>query len=187
MILGKKGVKGAQPVPPLSWLQRMKIAISAAKGLEFLHRKVDPPIIHNNIKSSNILLFDNDVAKIGDIGVSIDPERFGNYYEDVWPFCMSGLEAPEYVTDHTFRITLMPRLINDMAAFLCYLCAASFFELLRRAMTGRYSTKSDVYSFGIVLLELLTGRKAIDSTMPPGERSLVTWVHMPAFTFLVSV
>lgn len=54
MILGKTGVKEAQPGPPLSWLQRVKIAVSAAEGLEFLHKKVDPCIIHNNIKSSNI-------------------------------------------------------------------------------------------------------------------------------------
>lgn len=36
--------------------------------------------------------------------------------------------------------------------------------------------KSDVYSFGVVLLELLTGRKPVDYTMPEGEQSLVTWV-----------
>ncbi|KAL6607885.1 hypothetical protein ACP70R_040948 [Stipagrostis hirtigluma subsp. patula] len=71
ILHGKKGVKGAQTGPPLSWLQRVKIAIGAAKGLEFLHDKADPLIIHTNIKSSNILLFDDDVAKIGDIGISV--------------------------------------------------------------------------------------------------------------------
>ncbi|AQK41945.1 PTI1-like tyrosine-protein kinase 3 [Zea mays] len=40
MILGKMGIKGARPGPPLSWLQRVKIAVSAAKGIEFLHEKV---------------------------------------------------------------------------------------------------------------------------------------------------
>jgi pto-interacting protein 1 len=69
IFLGKKG--GAQPEPSLSWLQRVKIAVSAAKGLEFLHEKFHPPIVHSNIKSSKILLFDNDVVKIGDIGIAI--------------------------------------------------------------------------------------------------------------------
>lgn len=43
-------------------------------------------------------------------------------------------------------------------------------------MTGQLSTKSDVYSFGVVLLELLTGRKPVDHTLPRGQQSLVTWV-----------
>jgi serine/threonine protein kinase len=43
-------------------------------------------------------------------------------------------------------------------------------------MTGQLTQKSDVYSFGVVLLELLTGRKPVDHTMPRGQQSLVTWV-----------
>jgi serine/threonine protein kinase len=43
-------------------------------------------------------------------------------------------------------------------------------------MTGQINQKSDVYSFGVVLLELLTGRKPVDHTMPKGQQSLVTWV-----------
>ena len=46
----------------------------------------------------------------------------------------------------------------------------------RYAMTGQITQKSDVYSFGVVLLELLTGRKPVDHTMPKGQQSLVTWV-----------
>ena len=43
-------------------------------------------------------------------------------------------------------------------------------------MTGQLNSKSDVYSFGVVLLELLTGRKPVDHTLPRGQQSLVTWV-----------
>ncbi|KAI3407854.1 Protein kinase domain-containing protein [Psidium guajava] len=45
------------------------------------------------------------------------------------------------------------------------------------AMTGQLTVKSDVYSFGVVFLELITGRKAIDSCRPHGEQNLVTWVR----------
>lgn len=44
-------------------------------------------------------------------------------------------------------------------------------------MTGQLTQKSDVYSFGVILLELLTGRKPVDHTMPKGQQSLVTWVN----------
>ncbi|KAL8121416.1 serine/threonine-protein kinase PBS1-like [Apium graveolens] len=45
------------------------------------------------------------------------------------------------------------------------------------AMTGQLTVKSDVYSFGVVFLELITGRKAIDSTQPQGQQNLVTWAR----------
>ncbi|KAG2702799.1 hypothetical protein I3843_06G100300 [Carya illinoinensis] len=45
------------------------------------------------------------------------------------------------------------------------------------AMTGQLTVKSDVYSFGVVFLELITGRKAIDSTRPHGEQNLIAWAR----------
>ncbi|KAJ0960393.1 hypothetical protein J5N97_001755, partial [Dioscorea zingiberensis] len=43
------------------------------------------------------------------------------------------------------------------------------------AMSGVYTVKSDVYSFGVVMLELLTGRKPLDSSRERSEQSLVRW------------
>ncbi|URE37137.1 serine threonine protein kinase [Musa troglodytarum] len=66
---GRKGVQGAQPGPPLDWMQRVRIAVDAARGLEYLHEKVQPSIIHRDIRSSNVLLFEDFKAKIADFNL----------------------------------------------------------------------------------------------------------------------
>ncbi|XP_048319968.2 receptor-like serine/threonine-protein kinase ALE2 [Ziziphus jujuba] len=45
------------------------------------------------------------------------------------------------------------------------------------AMTGHLLVKSDVYSYGVVLLELITGRKPVDLSQPPGQENLVAWAR----------
>ncbi|KAG8389618.1 hypothetical protein BUALT_Bualt02G0247800 [Buddleja alternifolia] len=139
ILHGRKGVKGAQPGPVLSWAQRVKIAVGAAKGLEYLHEKAEPHIIHRDIKSSNVLIFDDDVAKIADFDLSNQAPDMAARLHSTRVLGTFGYHAPEY------------------------------------AMTGQLNSKSDVYSFGVVLLELLTGRKPVDHTLPRGQQSLVTW------------
>lgn len=85
ILHGKNGAIGTRPGQVLSWAQRVKIALSAAQGIEFLHHKTESCIIHSDIKSSNILLFDNDVAKIGDLRVS---KNQPGYLDDILLDCV---------------------------------------------------------------------------------------------------
>lgn len=54
---------------PLDWPTRIKISLHIARGLNYLHRN-NPMIIHRDLKSMNVLLFDNYTAKISDFGLS---------------------------------------------------------------------------------------------------------------------
>ncbi|CAH8354006.1 unnamed protein product [Eruca vesicaria subsp. sativa] len=56
--------------PPIPWFERFRIALEVASALVFLHKSKPRPIIHRDLKPGNILLDQNFVSKLGDVGLS---------------------------------------------------------------------------------------------------------------------
>ncbi|KAK9292471.1 hypothetical protein L1049_020444 [Liquidambar formosana] len=63
-------------VSPLTWGIRMNIIVGTAKGLAYLHEDIEPKVVHQAIKSSNILLDHKWNPKISDFGLAslFDPQ-----------------------------------------------------------------------------------------------------------------
>ncbi|KAJ6399860.1 hypothetical protein OIU84_015507 [Salix udensis] len=56
--------------PALSWQIRFRIAAEIATGLLFLHQTKPEPLVHRDLKPGNILLDNNYISKISDVGLA---------------------------------------------------------------------------------------------------------------------
>ncbi|XAR55651.1 Non-specific serine/threonine protein kinase [Bertholletia excelsa] len=86
--------------PELDWYQRYRIALGAAKGLAYLHHDCSPPIIHRDIKSTNILLDEDYEPKIADFGVAKTLQGSPVGSENSYFAGTHGYIAPELAYTH---------------------------------------------------------------------------------------
>ncbi|XP_008576637.1 PREDICTED: interleukin-1 receptor-associated kinase 1 [Galeopterus variegatus] len=120
-----------QGCPPLSWPQRLDILLGTARALQFLHQN-SPSLIHGDIKSSNVLLDERLMPKLGDFGLA----RFSRFAG------ANPSQSSAVARTRTVRGTL------------AYLPE----EYIK---TGRLAVDTDTFSFGVVVLETLTGQRAV--------------------------
>ncbi|XP_010414502.1 PREDICTED: probable serine/threonine-protein kinase RLCKVII isoform X1 [Camelina sativa] len=81
---------------PLAWNTRMKIAAGAARGLEYLHDTIKPPVIYRDLKCSNILLDEEYHAKLSDFGLAKVGPRGSETHVSTRVMGTYGYCAPDY-------------------------------------------------------------------------------------------
>ncbi|KAH0633600.1 serine/threonine-protein kinase At3g07070-like [Solanum tuberosum] len=116
---------------PLDWFTRMKIALHAANGLEYLHHRANPPVIYRDLKSSNILLDKEHNAKLSDFGLAKVGPTGENTHVSSRVMGTYGYCAPEY--QQTGKLTIK----SDVY---------SFGVVLLELITGRRAV--DITRFG---------------------------------------
>ncbi|ONK75974.1 uncharacterized protein A4U43_C03F22510 [Asparagus officinalis] len=82
----------------LSWIRRVQIALDVANGLNYLHSYTDPPYVHKDVKSSNVLLDGNFRAKVANFGHARAAEgKEGEFELTRHIIGTKGYMAPEYL------------------------------------------------------------------------------------------
>ncbi|KAG7012611.1 Protein STRUBBELIG-RECEPTOR FAMILY 8, partial [Cucurbita argyrosperma subsp. argyrosperma] len=132
----------------LTWNARVRVALGTARALEYLHEVCLPSVVHRNLKTANILLDEELNPHLSDSGLAaLTP----NTERQVNTLGFLLFRARKRVNKRFLQVS------TQMVGSFGY-SAPEF------ALSGIYTVKSDVYSFGVVMLELLTGRKPLDST-----------------------
>ncbi|XP_052156186.1 putative leucine-rich repeat receptor-like protein kinase At2g19210 [Oryza glaberrima] len=96
----------------LPWRRRLQIALESAQGLEYLHKGCNPPLIHRDVKATNILLNAMLEAKIADFGLS----KAFNRNNDTHVSTNTLAGTPGYV-DPEYLMTMQPTTKSDVYSF----------------------------------------------------------------------
>ncbi|XP_020207103.1 receptor like protein kinase S.2 [Cajanus cajan] len=156
-VLFRKNLKEGE----LGWVRRGKIVKGLAGALHYLHEQLETQIIHRDVKTSNVMLDSHYNARLGDFGLARWLEHELEYEYETRKVSSTSSKFEHFRMSETTRI----------GGTIGYLPPESF---QRRSIA---TSKSDVFSFGIVVLEVVSGRRAIDLTYPDEKIILLDWVR----------
>ncbi|CAN8321500.1 unnamed protein product [Cochlearia groenlandica] len=118
----KEHMSGSRNRFILNWATRLKIVLESAQGLEYLHNGCKPPMVHRDVKTTNILLNEHFEAKLADFGLSRSCPVEGETQVSTVVAGTPGYLDPEYyktnwLTDksdvYSFGIVLLEMLTNQ--------------------------------------------------------------------------
>ncbi|XP_028759771.1 receptor like protein kinase S.2-like [Neltuma alba] len=142
---------------PLGWGRRGKIIKGLAAALYYLHEQLETQIIHRDVKTSNVMLDSQYNARLGDFGLA----RWLEHELEYHPSRKTSTKVDPFRLAETTRI----------GGTIGYLPPESF---QKKSIA---TSKSDVFSFGIVVLEVASGRRAIDLAYPDDKIILLDFVR----------
>lgn len=161
----------------LDVLQRLNIMLDVAFAVEYLHHRLATPVVHCDLKPSNVLLDADMVARVGDFGIA---KLFGEgeYIAQTKTLATIGYMAPGDVYYPIFFpcsyfANFSPS--SRLYFLLADVVLTSLMSCVEYGMEGIVSTGGDVYSYGVLLMEVFT-RKKPTNEMFSGEMSLKSWV-----------
>ncbi|KAK4341549.1 hypothetical protein RND71_040050 [Anisodus tanguticus] len=153
-ILFRKQDKTESPV--LDWERRKNIVNGLSAALFYIHEQLETQIIHRDVKTSNVMLDSHFNARLGDFGLARWLEHELEYQT----------RTPS-MKNQQFRLAETTRIGGTIG----YLPPESFQK------RGSATAKSDVFSFGIVVLEIVSGRRAVDLASPDDQIILLDWIR----------
>ncbi|KAF3792180.1 putative leucine-rich repeat receptor-like serine/threonine-protein kinase [Nymphaea thermarum] len=131
-------------------IQVLSICNDIAEGMAYLHHHAPAPIVHCDLKPSNVLLNDDMTAHVADFGVS------------------------RLIVDGGEAITMAPDSLSGSVTGL--LVGSIGYIAPEYGMGKQASREGDVYSFGVLLLEMITRRRPTDVMFQEGL-TLQDWVR----------
>ncbi|GMG16643.1 unnamed protein product [Phytophthora fragariaefolia] len=139
-------LKQSPDVKNLNWPTKLRLALGISHGIQYLHN-ANPPMIHRDLKSPNVLVDDSWHAKIADFGTL----RFSEIVSSAAQLQASQVKVRSSAMTPVVEMTGLVGTTRWMAP-----------EVMRGERI--YTSKVDIYSLALILWELIEGNLPFENT-----------------------